>query len=211
MNIVISIHKPFCEQIFTGVKPLEFRNNLPKALFPGDKVFVYETYAVGGSKKVVGEFQVKSILKSSLKSRVGTYNYLDYYTENILRDEDATKRVRRCKKITVANYYQDIVFPYMYIDDCLDFMEKNHAIPPDTFKTSDYWTQRARADALCFDCDNWLTSIGYINNKGYCYPYAFEIDNPIRYLNPVPITEFCLPNGNMLTKAPQSWCYTLNN
>ena len=56
MNIVISIHKPFCEQIFTGVKPLEFRNNLPKALFPGDKVFVYETYAVGGSKKVVGEF-----------------------------------------------------------------------------------------------------------------------------------------------------------
>ena len=42
MNIVISIHKPFCEQIFTGVKPLEFRNNLPKALFPGDKVFVYE-------------------------------------------------------------------------------------------------------------------------------------------------------------------------
>ena len=42
MNIVISIHKPFCEQIFTGVKPLEFRNNLPKALFPGDKVFVYQ-------------------------------------------------------------------------------------------------------------------------------------------------------------------------
>lgn len=210
MNIIISIHKPFINQILSGEKPWEFRTNLPKNIAIGDKVFMYETYFDGGAKRVVGEFIIKSIRELSMHTRCGTYNYLDYYAKHILKDEDAFNRIERCKKINVSNYYQDVVFSYMYLDKCLDFIEKNDKLPPSPILDQEFWDMRAKADDFLFNCDNWLIKIGFTNGSGYCYPYGFEIENYYRYDTPIPITEFSLPNGKRLEKAPQSWCYTSN-
>lgn len=210
MNIIISIHKPFCDQIFSGEKPLEFRNNLPKALSPGDKVFVYETYAFDGSKMVIGEFTIKNIFKIPENYRIGTYTYLDYYAKNILKDEDVVERIEKCKNIQVTGYYQDIVFNYLYLDNCLEYIKKFDKIPNSPILDKYFWAMREKANKLINDCDMWLIKIGFSNADGYCYPYGFEIENPIRYVSPIPITEFSLRNGNKLKKAPQSWCYTIN-
>jgi hypothetical protein len=215
MNIIISIHNIWAEKILKGEKTIEFRNNLPKNLKPGDKVFIYETYKNNGRKMVVGSFTLSKAYKISNKGRIGFVAFIRYYVENILKDKELLKLIDRCEKISMPHHYQDIVYSYMYCDEILDYMEKHHDVPEldlALYMDKTFLQKKAKAEMLTTDCDDWLTNIGFYNEFGEShYLYAFEIEHVEPFINPIPITEFVNQNMENIKTAPQSWCYTLTN
>lgn len=209
MNILISIHNVWADLIFQRVKPFEFRTSLPKKLAVGDKVFIYETAKNGGQQKVVGEFTVGGLSDIHNASRAGCIPFLEYYTRNILHNEDLYQLVCRCMKIKTP-YKQEMVFRYMFSEELLDYMELHHDIPPIGVR-SKYFKNTEDAERLLKECDDWLTMLGYYNIFGVTnYQAYIEVLNPVRYDNPKPLNDFVCGNGRQLKRAPQSWCYVRN-
>ena len=56
-SIIISIHKQYCNALFSGKKRFEFRKTIPSR--PVSHLFVYEAK---GSGKIIGELTVKETL-----------------------------------------------------------------------------------------------------------------------------------------------------
>lgn len=215
MNIIISIHNIWANKIFSGEKTLEFRNSLPKDLSVGDKVFIYETYKNLGRKMVVGYFTVKDFYKIPKKGHTGYPSFIEYYTREIVKDEELLKRVQRCDSIVMPHYHQEIVYSYMFCDDILDYMEKNHDVPEldiALYMDRTFMSKKDKGDKFTKDCDNWLENIGYYNEYGESYySHVIEISEPVKFSCPIPITEFIGKNNELIKKAPQSWCYTTSN
>lgn len=220
MDSLISIHNIWCNKIFNKEKFLEFRNNIGKDIHAGDKVYMYETYFNKGRKKVVGEFTIKSInpiFKNH--SRLGCYSFLKIYAEKVVKDEELLKKVEKALSINLTGYYNDLVLNSLFVPEELEYMEKYSLPMPTDFETSfkkysdkSYLEAKNKADKLMKDCDDWLRNIGYYNDLDESnYKYMIEIENPIRYDNPIAISEFELLNGNKIKRAPQSWCYVKKN
>jgi len=203
MDILISSYKKLSDMIFDGYKPFEFRHNIPKKLRVGDKVYIYEP--APGAQKIVGEFTLGGLSDIS-GNKLGFLPFFQYYVGTILNDPELYKLAKRCYSIKCP-YNAWIPLKYMFCEDILDYMEKNHDVP----KNIDYLGKRdklEKADKLVSDCDEWLTRIGFYNLSGESdYRYVFEIQNPIRYSIPYSIEKIRAGNGQTLRKAPQSWCY----
>ena len=215
MNIIISIHNIWANKIFSGEKTLEFRNNLPRNIKPGDKVYIYETYKNFGRKMVVGYFTIKKAYPIPKCGRCGYTSFIQYWAKEIVKDEELSKLIDRCANIKMNHHYQDIVYSYMYCDEVLDYMEKNHDMPElgiREYMDKTFLANRDKSEKITRDCDHWLETIGYYNDccESY-YSHVFEISNPVRFNNPIPISEFLNPQNKNIEKAPQSWCYTLSN
>jgi predicted transcriptional regulator len=85
MNILISIHKKYTNQILNGSKTFEFRKKILKNMKAGDTLYIYETVNGGGSGKVVGETRIKKILETN-KDNVIDYIYDNWKLENNIFD-----------------------------------------------------------------------------------------------------------------------------
>ena len=215
MNIIISIHNIWANKIFSGEKTLEFRNNLPRNIKPGDKVYIYETYKNSGRKMVVGYFTLKKAYPIPKCGRCGYTSFIQYWAKEIVKDEELSKLIDRCANVKMNHHYQDIVYSYMYCDEVLDYMEKNHDMPElgmREYMDKTFLANRDKSEKITRDCDHWLETIGYYNDccESY-YSHVFEILNPVRFNNPIPISEFLNTKNENIEKAPQSWCYTLSN
>jgi len=70
-NILLSIKPIYSERIFTGKKMVEFRKQIPKNSFK--YVYVYET---SPTRKIVGQFTVKNIIRGSPPDLLGKYGNL---------------------------------------------------------------------------------------------------------------------------------------
>ena len=214
MNCIFSIKKQYSDLIFNKTKPIEFRNVCPK-LEENDKVFIYETKN-GGCGKVVGYFLVDEIKKIPF-SKVGTYLFMDIYA-NLFCDDETKNMVNKAKQIDLEDCYNDFVLSYLFMDKYLDKMLKTHkpiSINFYAFNSNDwknYSELEKKTRKFLDDCDNWLYKIGFYNSYDYSdWKYQINIKDAIKFENPMDITQFQLKNGKFLNKAPQSFCYTLNN
>ena len=216
MNIIYPIKKQYSNLIFNGIKPYEFRNKIPNNLNIGDIIFVYETKTTGCGK-VIGYFEVAAINKIDRKlSKVGTYYHMDDYAR-MFCDVETQNMINKAKEISVNGYNNAIVLSYLFQDEKLDYMLKHKKLPERIFlptKTKEYKEYnlaKEKEDKFCYECDKWLTSIGYYNRDDEStWKYEITIKNPTLFKEPIEITKFKTKenNGEFVKVAPQGFCYT---
>jgi predicted transcriptional regulator len=64
MKVLLSIKPEFAELIFDGTKKFEFR----KAIFKNENIKTVIVYASSPMQKVIGEFEIETIISDNLKS-----------------------------------------------------------------------------------------------------------------------------------------------
>lgn len=211
MDVLLSMHKEFCDLIFEGKKPLEFRTKQITKLKKGDIVYIYETYRHKGQKKVVGKATVKNTFKIK-NSKMGFYSFMGYYVENILKDKELLEKVNYIYNYDLPNYDPAYKFNFLYTPETLDMLKETNSLPnylalsPE--KNKELFALEKKSRNLIKDCDNWLKTIGYYNIEEVSfYTFCIELENPIRYKTPLDISSFRNSNGDIISKAPQSWYY----
>lgn len=212
MDILMSIHKVWIEKIFNKEKILEFRKSIGKNFKIGDTVYLYETSKNGGSKKVVGEFTIKDIVKLNKKSKIATYDLLPYYCLNIIKDEEAFEAVDKIFNIPLKNYNDAIKLSYIFNPHFIEYLRDTNNFPDLSKFSRDelniYLKNQEKSSKLVKDCDNWLFNIGFYNEYWECYyKYYLEIDNVKKYDIPLDLSNFKNQKGEIILKASQSWCY----
>ncbi len=107
MKVVLSIKPEFADKIFDGSKKFEFR----RSIFKNENVKTVIVYASSPVKKVIGEFEIDSIINEELESLWKmTSNYSgiskDYFDKYFFDKEAGyaikiknTKRYRRPKSL----------------------------------------------------------------------------------------------------------------
>ena len=226
LAVMYALYKDWTEMILSGLKPLEFRTQLPNKLAIGTKIYLYETKKRGGAGAVVGECTVKSIINVlSDKGQwpiVGCYPFIEYYLRNIKKDNAAADHF--CK---INNEFKDnkryrwgFITPYIYSDIQLDHLRRTGELPDlfdynpmtqkDMDKLNKIFADKEKGSALEHECDDWLTKIGFYNEYDETnYKYALELGDIIRYDAPKSISQFIRQDGSTMKDPPQSFCYTL--
>ena len=95
MKVLLSIKPEFAKKIFDGTKKFEFR----KMIFKNkniDKIFVYVSSPV---QRIIGEFDIESILKDSVNRIWEQTNYASGITEDIYRLYFTNKEIAYAIKI----------------------------------------------------------------------------------------------------------------
>ena len=211
MAILMSIHNIWCEKILNGTKILEFRNNIGKNFSIGDTIYIYETFKNNGRKMVVGEVKIKDI-KEIPKSKCGCYGLLPYYAQHIVTDEETKKAIIDTYNVVLPNYDGIFKMKWMFLPKYLEKFKATGRLPDfmlmkdEEFK--EYEEKSFKAQLVMEDCDNWLRDIGYYNEYDETfYKKYIELEKPYRYKTPISIKNFKNLKGEILKKAPQSWCY----
>lgn len=215
MDAIFSIRPPFTDMIFNGEKDLEFRSKIGNELFPGNKLYVYETKKNRGLGAVIGSVTIEQIEELPYH-KIGTYNLISHFTEKYGSEEEK-KTVKKAMSIRLSNYDESIVLSHLFNDRTLDYMLENDDVP-DPFKQPPYYGYSVKefnqinekGKKLLLRCDSWLKTIGYYTENGCTlWEYMIKLKEPKRFIHPKSITEFIKRDGTALKRAPQSWCYTL--
>lgn len=216
MNVILPIHKEYSDRIFTGIKPYEFRNRVPK-LEKDDKIFVYETKKQGCGM-IVGYFTVNNIEKIT-HHKLGAYSYLSDYAHRFC-DEETQRLVDKAMKIILNDCDNSLVLCYFLMEECLDEMLKTKRPPEQSLNNllyrniKKYDKIQQEQHNIVSECDEWLRNMGFYNDdygERSNWQYQIIIDKVYRYENPIPISEFKNKTGKFIQKAPQSFCYTIND
>ena len=221
MDIVISIYGKWSQMILDGKKPIEFRTKLPKNFKAGDKIYIYETAKYGGARAIVGECTVDYIIsvlnKEGKWPMYGAYPFIDYFFENIKNNKEKAKYYRKLKKEfdTYENYKYGFILGYAFSELELKSLRETGSLIDtwtiyDKMVVDEIINANEESNKLIGECDDWLSSIGFYNEfeESY-YKYGIVLKDAKRYDEPIPITEFLDQNKNTITRAPQSWMYTI--
>lgn len=215
MNVIYSIHNDFTKLIFDGTKSVEFRNSIGNKMQIGDRIYIYETRKHHGAGAIIGNVTIKDIKKIPYH-KVGTYFILPYYVEKYGTEEDKNT-VKSAMGISLNDYDESIVLNYLYDQKSLDYMKTTHDVPDVLsnlyrgYSPAIFNQLHEKVDKLCNACDNWAKQIGYYDLDDSAYwKYAIEITNPRKYDSGKPISDFQNSMGEVIKRAPQSWCYTID-
>jgi hypothetical protein len=219
-GIMYSLHKYWCDKIFSGEKTLDFRTQLPKNLKKGTRIYMYETKQHDGSGKVVGECIVNDIIPVLRKDGkwpiYGCYPFIEYYFENIVGDFDFADYIRNIKnefEDKFENYKYGFILYYIMSQENLTNI-RNTGRPIDTWKISDMNLVHKILDDIDMAnefiqvCDDWLTDIGYYNDIGESYyKWGISFGEIVKYDEPIDVTNFLNQKGVSLKNGPHSFCY----
>lgn len=119
MKVLLSIKPEYAEKIFSGVKKYEFR----RIIFKNPNIKTVIVYASSPIQKVIGEFEIDSILKKDLEnlwhltgqeSGIEKEFFLQYYKG---RDSGFAIKIRKTKKYKTP----------------LDLRQTFNIVPPQSF------------------------------------------------------------------------------
>ena len=124
MDVLLSIKPEFADKIFNGTKKYEFR----KAIFKRTDVHRVIVYASSPVQRVIGEFQIESILNDSVENlwkRTSEYSGItkDFYHQYFSGRDQAfaiqVGRIKRFKKEKTLQDYNINFAPqsYVYIEN----------------------------------------------------------------------------------------------
>ena len=216
MNTIFSICKPWSEMILSGVKEYEFRGVRAKNISSGDKIYIYESKTNHGIGMVVGEVVVDEIVELT-KNRIGPDKYFLRKFAKETKNTEALNALDKIGDFQLSNYRNGTIYSFMFCDKLIDNIIKNDKYPEETIdpfylgSNPEIISQLNKAKLFLNACDSWLFSLGFYNYdmKSY-YNTSYKLVNPIRYDNPIPITNFIKQDGKSFTRSPQSWAYTQN-
>lgn len=212
MSIILPIQRPFTNLIFSGVKPVEFRNRLPRLLKIGDRIFIYESKCKNGKGKVVGFADVKDIQEIDKGVRYGAYILSQYYLPLYGTSEeiDAYSKV---KAIQIEGVKKGFAIQNIMEDKMLDFFMKNkrqmNINELQSYLSNNQNQLKAKMSSEFNEkVDEWGERIGFYDKYGESHwRYAILLENPTLYDLPKEISEFKNLDGITIRTAPQSFCY----
>ncbi len=221
MNIIYALHKCWCDKIFDGSKPIEFRTKLPKNLKSGTKLYLYETAKNNGARAIVGECVVDYIIPVlSDKGKwpiLGCYPFIDYFYENIKKDKETADYFRALKKEfdTYENYRYGFILGYSHSPLELESLRTTGSLmnlyPCDFETVNRVVKDNEKSGKYAEECDDWLTQIGFYDDGGETYyQYGIVLKDIKKYTEPKQINTFEDKDGVAIQKAPQSFMYTRN-
>lgn len=214
MNAIFSIDKTYSDLIFTGEKDIEFRK-IKTNLSSGDKVYVYETKK-NGCGKVVGYFIIDYIWQIP-RHKVATYNFIYHYARKF-SDKETLKMIKKAMDIELIEYDNCLILDYLFDDEALNFMlcyGKPYDFETRMMKifadTKKYEDMRQKASVFVNEVDSYLYKIGAYQNDEFYWKYAYFIKSFTKFDTPLDITSFKNLENKEISKAPQSFCYTITN
>ena len=215
MAILMSIHKNFIDKIFSGNKPFDFRNILPKNLSINDKIYFYETSKNNGCRKIVGEACVEEII-SLLSPKgeypiFGAYNFIDCFCQKLYPNEDFAEKFKECRQYKIKNYKFGSQLDFALSPDCMEFVKRGEYPPTQLLILPKIAGETALANNLICKCDDWLREIGFYNNDTSYWKYAIKLCNIQKYESPLSLAAFTDKKGNVIKRPPQSWMYCNKN
>ena len=223
MDIIYSLHKIWCDQIFNGKKPIEFRTKLPKNLKKDTVIYLYETSKNDGCQKIVGECAVDYVINVLSDEGewpfVGCVPFLEYYFRNVNKNDAVADKYKEVlsKHKNLKNYKYGYILKYAFCEDELSHINKTGELI-DTFKITDYnylqklFKEYEISEKYMKEVDEWLKKIGFYNNYDETnYKYGIVLKNIKKYKTPLPLSAFKDKNGNIIQKPPQSYMYAKRN
>lgn len=212
MNILLPIRQPFTSQIFSGIKPVEFRNRIPRNLHPGDKVYIYESKYKGGSGKVLGYATVKTIHEIDQKIKYGSYILSEFYLSLFGTDEEKAA-FEKVKSLQIEGIKKGFAIQYIMEPQRLEFLSIYRRQFSDR-EAFNYCSLKENLDNMdnskeyCNKVDTWGEEIGFYDESGRSqWKYAIELENPVKFNIRKDLTKFRKLDKTVITKAPQSFCY----
>ena len=220
MDIIVSLHKNWSQQILEGQKTIEFRSRLPKEIKSGTTMYFYESSKNGGARKVVGQCEVDYIISVVSPTGgwplYGAFPFIDYYFREIEKDTITANHFRE-----IIEEFDNKKYPYRYgYSLCYAFSPielnslKNTGKLIDLTANIDYKLinqlskEKEKSETYIQKCDQWLTEIGFYDDGGESkYKYGIVLKNIEKYDEPLPLESFLDKRGNVIMKAPQSWMY----
>ena len=201
MDILMSVRKHWIDLIKSGEKTLEFRTRIGKEYKVGSTIYMYES-GQDGAKKITCSAKIKSITQIQ-HQKCDTVLFVDYYLENVLKNEDYLKEWQKTKEIELKNYNNLIKLMNMFCSDYIKLLSEDrkneYEYTPENIERQDL------SDKISTDIDNWLCKIGYYNDEGETnYNYAIELCDvkSVEY----ELSDFTC-NGKVVTRPPQSYLY----
>lgn len=119
MKVLLSIKPEFAEKIFEGTKKFEFR----RSVFKNKNVKTVVVYASSPVQRVIGEFEIDTILKDDLQQLWNTTKDFSGISENFFFDYFQNKEKGYAIKIKKTKKYKKAL--------CLK--ENFNATPPQSF------------------------------------------------------------------------------
>lgn len=124
MKVLLSIKPEYAERIFTGEKKYEYR----RSLFKRENISTVVVYVTKPVGKVIGEFEIDSVLKDSpysiwektkLYAGIDEDAYIEYFSEREIGFAIGIKRIKLYKKpLDLVELNPNIKYPpqsFMYI------------------------------------------------------------------------------------------------
>ena len=224
MNIILPVHKKWCDKILSGEKPFDFRTKIPKELNIGDKIYLNKKKKNGGSGKIVGNCKVEEFIRLTDKNGkypcFGAYFFIDYYFEKIVKDKNIAEKFKSVKKEFDGKFEQykfGFIINYALCDKELEHIRKTGR-PIDTFRQFPFANDKTlqqileeneKTNKCIVACDEWLSKIGFYDEYDESkWNYAIKICDVEKYDEPYKITELTDKNHYYFKKAPQSFAYT---
>jgi predicted transcriptional regulator len=126
MKVILSIKPEFAEKIFEGTKKFEFR----RSVFKNKNVKTVVVYASSPIQKVIGEFEIETILNDNLQQLWDLTKDYSGITENFFFDYFQNKEKGFAIKIKKTKKYQKSLSlkddfnasppqSFMYLEECL--------------------------------------------------------------------------------------------
>lgn len=126
MRVLLSIKPEFAEKIFEGTKKFEFR----RSVFKNKNVKTVVVYASSPVQRVIGEFEIDSILKDDLQKLWNSTKDYSGISENFFfnyfqnKDKGYAIKIKKTKKYKKSLSLKDDfnVSPpqsFMYLDECI--------------------------------------------------------------------------------------------
>lgn len=195
MDVMMSIRPPYSDLIFQEKKLFEFRNTLPEQEI--DTVYVYETLNGGGTGKVIGKFKAGKPIEM-LFDMVEGYFIADY-CRKILKDDHLAGLFQEAVNSPMESYKVFSAIYFALNKPAMDYIKENKTWPPYSVSCRG---SNEEAEKIITRVSMWLEDTGLENQN-----YAIPIIDPVEYLFPLDISDFCSPSGKALTRPPQSWQY----
>ena len=199
------MYKKWSDMILDNKKPFEFRNKIGREFHIDDTIYLYESSKNGGCQKVVGQANISSINKIK-HTDCDTVLFLEYFLNDVLKNPEYAKQWNKTKNVDLPEYGAYMKLSNIFCDDYLKALKDNNAR---TFVYNrDFFKRKKLSSEIANAADEWLYSIGYYNSLGQTtYDYAIGLYNTKRYILPLDLDNFENNKGEIITQAPQSWCY----
>ncbi len=205
MPILMPLYKKWSDMILNKEKPFEFRSKIGRNFYAGDTIYLYESSKNNGCQKIVGEVRIKNISKIE-HTGCDTAIFIEYYLKNILKNDYYVKQWQSVKRLQLDGYNDYIKLSNIF---CIDFLKalKNNNTRNFVYDR-EFLKRKKLSEEVANAADEWLYKIGYYNSYGQTtYDYALELYDIKRYNQPLELENFENNKGEIITQAPQSWCY----
>ena len=149
-------------------------------------------------------------LKTVSDSHLAAYDFIDYFCEKIICDEEALREVRKVKEINLPNYNSALKLSYVYIPEGLEHIRDTNEclnlLSLSKEEARDYFRRQKKGTDLVVACDRWLQNMGMYNKYGETKTSEYIVLKNI-HQEAIQVSDLMSLKDNPIKVIPKNWKY----